>query len=308
MPDESDDSKVFVAYIRASVIHGDLAEACQQGKITTLRFAELRNALLWWLKDLPKSIKGIDSASEINFNMRQVYMLFVGTAAILYRSVRVTKTPSAVELIASSFIAGLLKDFHERDELRRLSAGFTFYPLVAAIPLLEALQIESLRGSVRQEMSIIEQSLEGLGQRWPSAHRGLKVLAKTQQAFEAGGSSASASLTMPNDSDLLLFDNFDRSKCRMWQALVETQDTERKPEALSALEESLQQQKDIPFMAIPSGVAHEQATSTFDQNIDPAAAMAYDDLAFWLSDSTFDQDIFGGWMLNDDAFGANMNL
>jgi hypothetical protein len=308
MPDESDDSKVFVAYIRASIILGDLAEACQQGKITTPRFAELRNALLWWLKDLPKSIREIEPASEANFNMRQVYMLFIGTAAILHRSARTTKIPAAAELIASSFIAGLLKDFNQRDELRRLSAGFTFYPLVAAIPLLEALQVDTLRGLVSEEMSIIEQSLEGLGQRWPSGHRGLKVLANTQQAYERGGPNASARITVSNESDLLLFENFNRSKCRMWRVLVETQNTEYRPEPSLAPEESSQRQKDIPFMAIPSGVAHEQPPVTFDNNIDSSATLGYDDLAFWLSDSTFDQDIFGGWMLNDDAFGANMTL
>lgn len=240
--------------------------------------------------------------------MRQVYMLFVSTVAILYRSIRGTKTPPAVELIASSFVVGLARDFHRRDELCRLSAGFTFYPLVAAIPLQEALIFEPLEETIREEIAAIESTLQELGKRWPSAHRGLKVLEKISQKGNSDEPSTPTKPSLASDSDLFLFENFDQSKSGIWLALMESQPNGGRQEHFQAPQNALQQEKDIPYMAIPSGVGHEQPIGTAGYNFDPAAAMSYDDLTFWFSDSTFDQDIFGGWMLNNDNFGANLNL
>lgn len=308
MPDNSDESKTFVAYVRASIILGDLAESCQQGTITTKPFAELRNALLWWLKELPSTIKFIEPASEQNFNMRQVYMLFLSTVAILHRSVRGNKSPSTVELVTSSLIVALFKDFHTRNELRRLSAGFNFYPIVAAIPLLEAFQFQSLRDTIRSEMNVIEDSLQDLGTRWPSAHRSLNILERIEHALTANHPNNLQHPGLPNDSDLLLFENLDYTKCGIWGPLTELYSNSGREKASLPLEDATQQRADIPYMAIPSTGLHEQPSSIEEYDLNPSEAMAYDDLTHWLSDTTFDEDLFGGWMLNDDAFGPNFSF
>jgi hypothetical protein len=308
MPDQTDDSKVFVAYVRASILLGDIAESCQQGRLTHARFAELRNALHFWLKDLPSTIRHFEPASDENFNMRQVYMLYLSALAILHRSTRSTKSPSAVELITSSLIVRLFEHFHSRNELRRLSAGFNFYPIVAAIPQLEALQFQSLNDCIRIEMNVIEDSLRDLGKRWPSAHRGLEVLKKVRQGSKANPRNTQAHPGLPDDSNLLLFENFDFSECRMWHTLSRTDSRDNRSEPVRTTKGASQLEESIPYMAIPSSTLHEPPLLRSDLNPGPSTAVEHDDLSFWLSDATFDQDLFGGWMLNDDAFSMNLDL
>ena len=314
LADDNDDAKIFIAYVRASILLGDVAEACQQGNVTQARFAELRNALLWWLKELPSTIRLFrpeiqPTATEENFNIRQVYMLYLSAVAILHRSIRSTNTPSAVELITSSFIVGLFEDFHTLSELRRLNASFNFYPIVAAIPQLEALHFSSLRNCIHVEIGVIEKSLQDLGKRWPSAHRGLKLVEKVRNtSLEAEKTTDMQYPGRPNESDLLLFENFDYAKCRIWRPLMESNvelDTERVPP--NAPGDTSQQDNNIPYLAMPSSHVDEAAQSYSYLGVDPTSAMIYN-LPFWLPDESFDQDLFGGWMLNEDAFGTNLNF
>lgn len=314
LADNSDDSKIFIAYVRASLLLGDVAESCQQGNVTQARFAELRNALLWWLKELPSSIRYFRPevqpiATEENFNIRQIYTLYLSAVAILHRSIRSAKTPSAIELIASSFIVGLFEDFHARNELRRVTAGFNFYLIVAAIPQLEAVHFSSLRNCTRVEIGVIEDSLRDLGKRWPSANRGLKLLEKVRNvSSRLKDTSNSQCPTRPNESDLLVFEHFDYTKCRMWRPLMESQvELETEPETPEAPVDQLQQDVNIPYLAMPSSHADEVAQSYSNLGVDATSAMIFD-FPSWLPDGSFDQDLFGGWMLNDDAFGTNFNF
>ena len=314
LADSSDDSKIFIAYVRASILLGDVAESCQQGNVTQARFAELRNALLWWLKELPSSIRYFGPeirpvAADENFDIRQIYMLYLSAVAILHRSIRSTNAPSAVELITSSFIVGLFEDFHTRNELRRLNAGFNFYHIVAAIPQIEALHFISLRDCIQVEIGVIEKSLQDLGKRWPSAHRGLKLLEKVRNTSSKMENTIDVQHpARPNESDLLLFENFDYTKCRIWHPLMESQvESDRERLLPNAPLDESHQDVNIPYLAMPSSHVDEAAQSYPNFGADPTSTMIYNS-PFWLPDESFDQDVFGGWMLNDDAFGTNFNF
>jgi len=97
--------------------------------------------------------------------------------------------PSAVSILAASYIAGIYEDFLARDEIQYLPAIFSFYGLAAGVSLISFHRYPHLRKVAEQDLSVIMSAEFELGKRWPAA-----------KGFRSALEKMIASLPTPNSN------------------------------------------------------------------------------------------------------------
>ena len=104
-----------------------------------------------------------------NFDLRQLHVAYFATLVILHHPRNTDGPLSRVAIVASSFIAGLFREFLIRDDVRYLGPIFTFYLLAASMTQLRCYQYHGLRKSAHKNLQTIAKAQEELEKKWPSA-------------------------------------------------------------------------------------------------------------------------------------------
>lgn len=155
---------------------------------------------------------------------RQVLVTYLANLIVLDRSPPAEGALSARSLLAASFIAGLFKEFLERDELCRLGAAFTFYALSAGLLLIPAARVDGLKDLANEDTIILKAGLHILSKQWGSASGALRTL----QKLGKGSPRKRARIhdTARLDEDVLPFlAGLDTRWCRIWAPVVENEAT-----------------------------------------------------------------------------------
>lgn len=153
---------------------------------------------------------------------RQVLVTYLANLIVLDRSPPADGALSARSLLAASFIAGLFKEFLERDELCRLGAASTFYVLSAGLMLIPAARIDGLKEPVDEDTIILKAALHILSKQWGSASGALRTLQKLGK--DSPRRRARIHDTARLDEDVLPFlTGLDTKWCRIWGPVVENE-------------------------------------------------------------------------------------
>lgn len=206
----------------------------------------LESALYRWIKTLPDSLRLSQSsnssesftASARNFNARQLHLPYLITVTIMARSMTsyppkqessstsTSSTISPVAILASSFVAGIFEEFLARDELQFLGPIFTFYLLAAGIALVSTRRDPTLWRIAQQDLEVLQNSLQELSKRWPSAIGALRGLRNVidraaTRVLLNNTNSTTASTGMGTMQQLsaeqkILLEDFPHDLCRLW--------------------------------------------------------------------------------------------
>jgi hypothetical protein len=204
----------------------------------------LESALYRWIKTVPETLRlahapntsNIFTASASNFNARQLHLPYLITLTIMARSMTsyppkqeytYTRTPStisAVALVASSFVAGIFEEFLARDELQYLGPIFTFYLLASGIALVSTRRSPTLWRIAQQDLEVLQNSLQELSKRWPSAIGALRGLRNVieraaRRAVQNSNTPTGDSVgTIPqlDAEQKALLEDFPHDLCRLW--------------------------------------------------------------------------------------------
>jgi hypothetical protein len=212
----------------------------------------LECALYRWIKTLPvshrlcRSSNGSNAftASASNFNARQLHLPYLITLTIMARSMTSypprqeassTNTPttiSPVAILASSFVAGIFEEFLARDEIQFLGPIFTFYLLAAGTALVSTCRDPTLWRIAQRDLEVLQNSLQELSKRWPSAIGALRGLRNVIDRVAPGAIINTNTSAAENVSTLLqlsaeqkaLWEDFPLDMCRLWPYLATSHD------------------------------------------------------------------------------------
>ncbi len=239
-----------MSYVDICVLLGDLTECRSRKYMPRSKKIYLENALYRWIKTLPLSLRlshtpnssNLFTASASNFNARQLHLPYLITITIMGRSmtsyplrqeIGSTSTPTTINpvaVLASSFVAGIFEEFLARDELQFLGPIFTFYLLAAGIALVSTSRDQNLWRIAQQDLEVLQNSLEELSKRWPSAIgalRGLRnVIERAAPGVAVGNvssnvaSSDAGRMSQLSAEQKALLEDFPPDLCRLWTQLT----------------------------------------------------------------------------------------
>ncbi|OBT85791.1 hypothetical protein VE02_05824 [Pseudogymnoascus sp. 03VT05] len=217
-PVQDSKARLFVAFVSICQLLGDVAECYRRKRLTPSRRQDLENALYRWVKELPLEFhvlhKGRKDPSSYNFEARQILVPYFVILVILNRGPIAGSVPSTVSLVASSFVASIYEEFIARDEIRHLGPVFAFYALAAGLSQLSGYRYRSLGNAAEENFKTIRMSLELLSKRWGSANGALRALPEARKAVLKLSLYSEPPACIPASS-LLLFSDFDASRCNM---------------------------------------------------------------------------------------------
>lgn len=298
------DSQIFVAYVKASLLLGDTSSMCLQTSLSEPELERLRNALLWWTKEVPPdayhmSFTMVRMPTAENFATRQLFLLYLATINLLYRKWRVSASPRGVPLAASSLIAGLLETFLARDECRHLAVTLCFYAVVAAIPLVEALSIPSLRDDAAEDLANVRLFLETMSKKWPSALSGLKMIQKHQYSTRCSSiDSGGDPVPYINMQDRNLFEGHDVDNCRLWHRLTSPVGNGLS----SSLGNGPAMSHVLPFANMSSAI---DSSTYLSESHGLMSTDSRDDMwSVHFGSGTGENGYLGEWLASDDFFGS----
>lgn len=180
-PDSPLEGHLFIKYVEVCSILGDLTECYARKYMSRYHKLNVQNSMSQWTKTLPEDLRlfqksnkgGGYHVSRYNFNARQLHIPYFVVLTIMHKSITPNIGPSAVSILAASYIAGIYEDFLARDEIQYLPAIFSFYGLAAAVSLVSFHRYSYLRKSAEQDLAVIISAERELGKRWPAA-RGMR--------------------------------------------------------------------------------------------------------------------------------------
>jgi hypothetical protein len=197
--------------------------------MSSLKRKNLESSLYRWTRELPRNLRlsyklngsEIYTVSAYNFNARQLHIPYFITLVILGRSTASQGYASSVALLASSFIASIFEVFLARDEIQFLGPIFTFYLLAAGVALGSIRRYSALWTVAQQDLAVLQNSLQELSKRWPSAIGAMKAL---HNSIEATTVSEDKEIALPalewlDPERRLLFEGFSAEICRLWRPL-----------------------------------------------------------------------------------------
>jgi hypothetical protein len=189
------------------------------------RRLHMERALYRWTRTLPVELRlchkilgsEIYALSQRNAKGRQIHVPYFITLTIMSRSSSAASTPSPVAILASSFVAGIFEEFLARDELSALGSIFTFYLLAAGVALASVRRYSSLSLTVQQDLSVLQNSLQELSKRWPSAIGAKNALQNVIDATPPDTNGLGLpQLAWLSAEQQLLFEGFAPELCRLW--------------------------------------------------------------------------------------------
>ncbi|KAL4919635.1 hypothetical protein BDW62DRAFT_199648 [Aspergillus aurantiobrunneus] len=217
-PEQDSHALIFPVSVSICQSLGDIVERCLRRELTPDHQQALENSLFRWVKQDFPAVTG--PFPGFLMEARQFLVTYLANLIILDRSPTSDGAVSARSLLAASFIAGLFREFVERDEICRLDASFTFYALSAGLMLVTASQVEGLRDLVNEDTIIVKASLHILGKKWGSVSRALRALQKIGKENSRRHSRIHDAARV-NDEIRPFFDGLDTRWCRLWAPIVE---------------------------------------------------------------------------------------
>ncbi|KAL4782339.1 hypothetical protein BJX76DRAFT_359048 [Aspergillus varians] len=227
-------ARIFPVSVSICQRLGDIVERCLRGELTPDHQRSLEDALFRWVKQDFPSIAG--PFPGYSMEARQVLVTYLASLIVLDRSPAADEALSTRSLLAASFIAGLFREFLERDELCRLGGAFTFYALTAGLMLIPGGRIEGLRDLVNEDTIMLKASLHILSRQWRSASGALRALQTLQKDCPRKRSPVDTSRLTEEIQPFLA--GLDTKWCRLWAPLVEN-DHERPVSSLKGSQRSV---------------------------------------------------------------------
>ncbi|KAL3472039.1 hypothetical protein BJX99DRAFT_262648 [Aspergillus californicus] len=216
-PEVDAHARVFPVYVTISQMLGDTVERCLRDELTPECQRGLESLLFRWVKQDFPCVTG--PFPGFSFEARQVLVTYLATLVILDRSSALGGSPSARSLLASSFIAGLYREFLERDEVCRLGSAFTFYALCAGTILVSAAQVKELWGVLNEETIMLKATLQVLSRQWGSGSAAASLLQKLGD--DSGKQSKMTEIPRLNEEARPFFEGLDTRWCRLWGPIVD---------------------------------------------------------------------------------------
>lgn len=243
--EKNEKAAFFVAYVKISLILSDLCENCQRGELSIDKSNDIRNALLWWLTELPFFLKPHVTAKPLpeNFLARQLHTLYLSTVLILYLPRMHTQGISTMSVMTSCILIGLFEDFLVRNECHFMGGVPTFSIVAAAVPQVAAYRQTQIRSDIDRYMNILHLSLRSFAHICPISSDALAFLQDVERSLSGVSSTDEIILTEPDHSSLVLLDGFDRTRCRHLELLLnKTNDTKSTSQNQSSNDELCQPQ------------------------------------------------------------------
>jgi hypothetical protein len=188
----------------------------------------VQNSMSKWTTDLPEELRlfqrSTNSAdyhmSRYNFNARQLHVPYFVVLTIMHKSITPNTGPSAISILAASYIAGIYEDFLARDEIHYLPAIFSFYGLAAAVSLVSFHRYPQTRKVAEQDLTVIMIAERQLGKRWPAA-RGIRNALENMISSipKANPNNVHPQLEVPKAEVEKYFSAFGSGLCRAWNAV-----------------------------------------------------------------------------------------
>ncbi|KAL4913607.1 hypothetical protein BDW62DRAFT_159548 [Aspergillus aurantiobrunneus] len=211
-------ARIFPVYVSICQRLGDIVERCLRRELTPDHQRALENSLFRWVRQDFAAVTG--PFPGFSMQARQVLVAYLAALIILDRTPASDGAVSARSLLAASFIAGLFREFVERDEICRLGTAFTFYALSAGLMLMPASRVERLRDWANEDTIIVKASLHILAKQWGSASGALRALQKVGKEGTRRRSRIHDAAPV-NDEIRAFFDGLDTRWCRLWGPIVE---------------------------------------------------------------------------------------
>ncbi|KAK2782998.1 hypothetical protein FQN53_009411 [Emmonsiellopsis sp. PD_33] len=221
---KDDKARVFLAYVTICQLLGNTAEYSLRRELSPKHRTELESALFRWNKQTIHGLQSYISKLEKpptthTSEMRQLLVVYFVVLNILNRSPAPNSVPTAMSLMASSFLAGIYEQFFKQDELEHLGPAFTFYGLCAGLTLLSAYRYPVLQEIAEYELTIIKLCLQQLSKRWHSAIGPLQVLDKlTDEIHRQPKFDTEPQVLDPEMAGF--FEDFDTRLCKQWPILM----------------------------------------------------------------------------------------
>jgi hypothetical protein len=295
-PDSRAQGELFIPYVEICILLGDLTECRSRKHMPRSEKLYLESAFYRWIKTLPETLRlshapnrsNAFKASTSNFNARQLHLPYLITLAIMARSMTsyppkqessFTSTPttiSPVAILASSFVAGIFEEFLARDELQYLGPIFTFYLLASGIALLSTRRDPTLWRIAQQDLEVLQNSLQELSKRWPSAIGALRGLRNMIDRVASGArlssnaSTGNGMSTIPQLSaeQQILLEDCPRDLCRLWPYFSTSRNPQQQQHhAASGLNPDPSPQNLIATRAQPQGLTTERMTAEILGNL-----------------------------------------
>ena len=302
-PESVLEGHLFIHYVGVCTVLGDLIECYSRKHMSRHHKLNVQHSMSQWTKDLPEELRLFQKStnsherfiSRYNFNARQLHVPYFAALTIMHKSIISNTGPSALSILAASYIAGIYEDFLARDEIQYLPAIFTFYGVVAAVSLASFHRYPQLRRSAEQDLKVIMSAEKELGKRWPAA-RGMRRALESMIASipKLSSSSSELQLEVPKVEVEAYFSEFGSGLCRVRDAVL------GQSGAIDCNLESEKNGENLQFDYMRTGpiINPDQGNEEVLQQLDgtmlpnleggPDGRMfdfQYDDMGYWLFDN-----------------------
>ena len=229
------DGQLFMAYVEISSILGDLTQHLVRGTLGHSDRVSIEHRLLQWISELHPDFHTHDRHSKqlnpYNFKARQLHVPYFTALSILFRPTVLDTPPPLASVLSSSFVAGICEDFLVRGEVPLLPSTFTFHLLAAALAELATHSYPALWIKAKQELGVINQALEELAHRYPSAFGSLRVIRGVTNAVQKQQIQRKPLQLNDSSEQLQFFSFFGPDLCSKWSVVHGYKESERKNDA-----------------------------------------------------------------------------
>ncbi|KAF2100887.1 hypothetical protein NA57DRAFT_65223 [Rhizodiscina lignyota] len=279
------DARLFIAYVEACTILGDLTEGVLRGNLGHARRLSLQSRLYSWIRDLPDELRVYKrnggGLMPYNHKARQLHTLYFTALTLLFRPAVPENAPSGAALLASSFTAGVYEDFLARGEVPTLAPVFTFHLMTAAYAQLAYYKYPALWVRAESELGIISQCLVEMAKRYPSAVGAQRVVKAVFRAVKSQERHEGPLQLFFDKDQKKYFDFLGPELCSKWGFVYEGVQNSSQPFTMTP-------------MAPPQSAEYREPTSDFDQVLHLDAGFdAYSGA------QNYPYATVGNWMLGD---------
>jgi hypothetical protein len=283
-------------YVEVTTILGDLTECYTRKHMSRHHKERVHNTMAQWTHNLPEELRLFQKLgsspdlhiSRYNFIARQLHVPYLVVLATMHKSMTPNAGPSAVSILAASYVAGIYEDFLARDEIQYLPAIFSFYGLAAAVSLISFHRYPHLRKMAELDLAVIMSAELELGKRWPAA-RGFRDSLQKMIASIPTTSSIQPQLEIPHADVEAYFSSFGASLCRVRSAVFGQAANEKASDVNTGISYDFMP-RGVDLDGSLNGNPLQQLEGTLAPGLgdgmdDGMFGLHYDDLGYWLFDS-----------------------
>ncbi|KAI1614338.1 fungal-specific transcription factor domain-containing protein [Exophiala viscosa] len=180
-----EDALLFVNFVQITQILGDLTQHCLRGDLTQQRRIETEKTLLSWLHSLPKVFhlchRETHALNPYTVRSRQLHVPYFVILIILFRQGAPDRCPSAISVLAASFISGIFEEYLDWGDIAFVSPPSIFYLLVASLLQVSSHRFAPLSFAAEKETRITDQAIEHLKKRFHTAFGAERVIQSTRR-------------------------------------------------------------------------------------------------------------------------------